>query len=320
MRLRPVRVLLHCALLSGLAAACVLGPLITLRPILDVQAAQVRAAESVVVDPEVEDSDASLEQELRLLAVKERKLAVETELATLEGHAWAGEYYHGDGLGANITHSMSPGAGVSVQWRGCLGIYGANEGLVATQPDGSLAMHFNHANGDGFGSFDEHLVPVRWGERHYLIPQARMIDFVNAIHFGREPRSGGHGSFPLMRGDEGLEVEGLPDLPSPYREMIRSVAIEARVLSVERLPDEGGADYCMTNFRVTIDRGAGDGLLPGVALQPLEPFDAGDLLLDYVESTRAEGIIRNFETDCAKPDTLPSRDWIFTTGSYEPTR
>lgn len=47
--------------------------------------------------------------------VEQREAAAKLSLEGLKGHAWAGEYYKGDGLGANIRMVVSPVAGVSAR-------------------------------------------------------------------------------------------------------------------------------------------------------------------------------------------------------------
>jgi len=140
-------------------------------------------------------------------AIMDRDKIVQEEIVALGEHPWAGKYYAGDGLGANIRISVAPTAGVSAIWTGCLGVYGANEGIVEPQPDGSLKLVLNRPNHNGFGGFDEHLLPVRWGARRYLIPPTEMNRFISAINLGDEPRSSPRGSFLLAEGDEAKSID-----------------------------------------------------------------------------------------------------------------
>ena len=121
-------------------------------------------------------------------AVVDRGRAVQAEASQLPDHAWAGAYYAGDGLGMNVRLLVSPAAGVSATWHGCLGLYGSNEGLIQPQPDGSLKFAFNKPNENRFGGFPDAVLPVRWGERRYLIGNDQIDEFVSAINFGSEPR------------------------------------------------------------------------------------------------------------------------------------
>src|SRR5437762_1117844 len=55
---------------------------------------------------------------------------VREEIKTLGIHAWVGDYYWGDGLGANISLILAPQAGFLFEWHGCVGLYDRNYGAV----------------------------------------------------------------------------------------------------------------------------------------------------------------------------------------------
>ena len=48
---------------------------------------------------------------------------IETEVAALPNHDWAGEYHCGDGLGENISLYLAPRAGYLYENRGCEGVF-----------------------------------------------------------------------------------------------------------------------------------------------------------------------------------------------------
>jgi hypothetical protein len=56
---------------------------------------------------------------------------------------------------------------------------------------------------------------VRWGERTYLVPEDRLVDFADEIQRGDEPRSGRFGSYYLREGDWERPATGAPDIPAP---------------------------------------------------------------------------------------------------------
>jgi hypothetical protein len=250
-------------------------------------------------------------------AVGKRREAIAAELQQLRAHPWAAEYYRGDGLGANITMSLAPQSGVAAVWTGCMGLYGSNEGRIQEQPDGRLVFRFNQANEDGFGGFPDEVVPVRWGTRRYLVPGSRMLDFVNAINHGDEPRGRVHGQFLLARGDEAKPATGVPALPTRFLQAIRHKALDVGVLKVEPIPDKHGHGFCEKRYRVTVDHGDADGLVPGVALRVKRPARAyADLRIDAATASQATGEIFFYESDCARPESVPDRHWTFTTGHY----
>lgn len=253
-------------------------------------------------------------------AAERRRATIQRELATLGRHPWAGEYYEGDGLGANISLALAPSGGVAVTWTGCLGLYGANQGRVIER-DGTLRFAYEAPNADGFPGFPEAVLPVRWGERRYLVPERKLVDFVNAIHRGFEPRDRIHGMFLLAEGDEAKPVQGLPALPPRHLAMIRSRSLEARVTAVERRETRKDAYGCTTVYRLTLDRGSRDGLAPGLELSPQgERTGIDTVVVERVAEASATGRFAPLWDDCAQPKKAPGIGWRFATGAYDPAR
>src|SRR5262245_25906287 len=127
---------------------------------------------------------------------------IAAELEATPGHDWAGSYYWGDGLGANVSLDLAPGAGFVFAWNGCVGLYGRNYGAVRDAGD-RLYLEPELANEPGqFGHIEVEFVPVAWGERRYLIPPEKLVEFCAAVQGGSEPRAHPQGRFLLRRGDE----------------------------------------------------------------------------------------------------------------------
>jgi hypothetical protein len=61
--------------------------------------------------------------------------SIKAEIVALRDHRWAGEYYHGDGLGVNVSFIVASKAGYLFEWHGCLGLSVSDEMLegVITQ-------------------------------------------------------------------------------------------------------------------------------------------------------------------------------------------
>jgi len=248
-------------------------------------------------------------------AVVDRSAIVEKEIAALGEHPWAGSYYLGDGLGMNVKLSIAPTAGVAATWMGCLGMYGSNEGIVEPQSDGSLQLVLNRPNKQGFGGFDEHLQPVRWGERHYLIPVDALEAFVSAVNLGDEPRSRVHGEYALRIGDEEKPVDGLPELPAAVRAHLRSepLLIRPSAVSVDKTSDRDG--WCEKTYRVQLPYGSADGIAVGVRLKTNDLAHYENLYVRQAQPHAASGELTVFGRSCAglpQPDTT----WVFTTGAY----
>ncbi len=147
---------------------------------------------------------------------KSRHAAIAKELKTLGDHEWAGDYYCGDGLGVNVTFIASPKTGYVFECRGCGGLYDRNYGSAKHDSD-RIQLEFTFANHQhSFPGIASEFLPVRWGDRHYLIPTNKVVGFCNDVNDGSEPRTDVHGSFLLRRGDEKKRVKGPPPLPAKY--------------------------------------------------------------------------------------------------------
>lgn len=252
-----------------------------------------------------------------------RRTEIRKELAGLGPHPWAGEYYEGDGLGANIALSLAPHAGMAATWNGCMGLYGANRGRVEAR-DGMLRFVYDTPNTPGFGGFPDAVHPVRWGARRYLIPDAKMIAFVNAVHRGFEPRHDVHGMFLLADGDEKKPASGLPTLPPQFLALLRRQPLEAQVRSVDHLEskrDSMPSLGCNHVYRLTLDRGANDRLAPGMALVGVGAARSGitATVLAVAPDSATVKVVGMFEP-CNKPKTVPVVGWRFSTGAYDPAK
>src|SRR5688572_10622325 len=197
-------------------------------PVVQAPATTSAAIPGRVTDPREEAYRAQLAQ---LAEVDGRAALIDRELVSLSDHPWAGRYYSGDRLGTNVDLRVAPNAGVAVTNRGDVGLSAANAGSVQERA-GRLHLRFRFPQG-AFAPFPDELLPLKWGERRYLIAPAEMASFVEAVNEGLEPRPAwAPGMFLLAVGDEHLPIDGLPNLPSPWRETLRMRPIDARVRKV----------------------------------------------------------------------------------------
>ena len=230
--------------------------------------------------------------------------------------AWAGDYYSGDGLGQNVSLSLAPISGVTAKWQGCLGTYAANKGRVLPQADGSLLLTYEQPNDQRRGlGFAEHVVPVAWGERMYLISEKELPAFASAVNLGDEPRKGAQGSFLMREGDERRKVYGMPVLPPVQQSLIREVPLEVGVVSANRLRDHH-AGQCECQYRLELDHGANDGLAAGMELLATGATAENRITLEQTTPTRSVGTVRLYGDECTELDRRPSTSTRFTTGAY----
>jgi Tol biopolymer transport system component len=76
------------------------------------------------------------------------------------------------------------------------------------------------------------LVPVRWGQRLYLVRDRAMGGFCDLVIRGLEPRSSARGPFLLRAGDEGKRAVGAPHVPAEYADRVIAASILGEVTSV----------------------------------------------------------------------------------------
>ena len=252
-------------------------------------------------------------------AVVRRRERVAAELADAGSPFWATKYYEGDGLGENMSVDLAPRSGIAATWFGCLGLYGANEGDVEVIGDRRLAFHFNRPNREKgkptFGTFPDAVTVVRWGERRYLIPDERQIEFVNAINHGLEPSSINMELFLLAREDQDKPVSGLPDLPPDMLAQIRREPLLVRVSSVEALGDRDSFGGPVCPFRLRFHVPAGEKIVPGLELYPSEHEMHESAYVKRIDGDEAVAEMTLLDR-CADAEDKPAAGWLLTSGSY----
>lgn len=276
------------------------------------------ASPSQPASPQAANSQDIAAQDAFKHAVDAQRAAIAKENSTTAGIAWAGDYYFGDGLGQNVALSLAPHSGVAATWEGCLGTYAANKGGVIPQADGSLLLKYEQPNDQGVFGFADHVVPVAWGERMYMISEKELPAFASAVNLGDEPREGAMGSFLMRNGDERRKVYGLPVLPPAQRSLIREMPLEVGVVSAKRLEDNH-ADPFECRYRLDLDHGANDRLAAGMELLATGVGAGNHITLEQTTPTRAVGTMSLFGDECTKPDQGPSTRTRFTTGAYRGT-
>lgn len=192
--------------------------------------------------------------------IEARARDIDEELVRREGPRWEGEYYFGDGTGQNVVLKLAQSAGFVVESRGCVEVHDRNHGPVRVI-DGVIELDFAWKNErDGLRGFPARLIPVRWGERSYLLTERQFDDFCNAFDHGREPRKESWGFFFMRMGDERRAAPGKPPVPEGYERLLLDAPIEASVRHTERFEICVDADGREIVTRVTIDKGWSDGV------------------------------------------------------------
>lgn len=168
--------------------------------------------------------------------------------------------------GATLHYGQS--VGYAYQHNTCISHY-RSVGEVRLG-DALLQLRRRSASEPVWGAEPPRLIPVRWGERRYLVPEDELGDFAYSIFDEEEPRCGEHGRFLMREGGERLVVSGPPELPPAWRGLLRREAAEVRVTRVE-VKSSPARGFVHT---LTLDGGADRGLVAGMLLSPRrgEPF------------------------------------------------
>lgn len=208
---------------------------------------------------------------------KKYRRTIQNEIRNLGNHPWAGEYYKGDGLGENTTLMLAPASGCLFEWWADIGLCDRNYGAVWCR-DGCLHLSLKLPNDeDGFVGIAEKFLPVAWGDRKYLVPSDDIVGFCNAVNEGSEPRKVAQGFYLLRRGEEEVEVGGLPAVPKEFQPYLLGSPIEAEIVGVGNRMRRPSRDDWQT--RVTLNCGRSSGLLKGMTLHVIEP----DYVIDSVD-------------------------------------
>lgn len=215
-------------------------------------------------------------------------------------HPWAGVY---QGLGSLII--APSGEYTFVEWN-CTGPSEWDDGVIERKDS---MLRFGGAQSTILGGKDFHIVP--WGERVYLIPQDRLLEFANSINQGREPHYGAYGFFFMRERNKVQIASGRPGVPKEIAPYVLDHVINATITSV-------GATTVSTETwptgewttAVVLDVGSREGVLPGMEL-PLRGEHDGDATIRSVNERSSVADLKSTST------TTPKVGWQASTRRRE---
>jgi hypothetical protein len=160
------------------------------------------------------------------------------------------------------------------------------------------------------------MVPVCWGERHYLVTADEIIEFCNAVNSGWEPDCMFFGShFLLRRGDGKKEISGEPGVPMQYREYLLSSPIKAEIsllLSSRIVTTDEDRDQKERVSRFRINAGYAEGLRIGMEVYGYAPYHLPAARVLRVSEHSAEAEMCDFGTETV----IPKAGWKLSTRNY----
>lgn len=241
-----------------------------------------------------------------LTLVRDRWETIRLEASGLPGDEWAGDYRAFGGPTISTHLAWSPASGFVVWWENCSRPQFArvNYGRAAFT-DGSLklAPELSEQSPSAFHVGSE-LVPVKWGEQHFLIPADRMVNFAYAANSGSVEQVE---SFLLKTADYEKERKGLPDLPPEYRKHLGARPITATLSGF-------GAKEERRPLKVFLNAGRAEGVVPEMTFYLSRPRNVYMQIevTDVREHTSEAFVIMVRYTDNREDEVRPKVGWKFT--------
>jgi hypothetical protein len=164
--------------------------------------------------------------------------------------ALAGEYYFSDGF-ERESLKISPKGRFELEYDNCTG--GFRISGRAKFVDGHLALGSDLVYRIFFVKVPTDLIPIRWGDRLYLVPKGAGDVFCNHVNL-MGPSGHPGGTFYLRRGDDEKRVDGLPSVPKAWEHMLLPSPLNGKIVEV------------MKPGRARVDFGSDSGAWKGMAL------------------------------------------------------
>lgn len=185
--------------------------------------------------------------------LEKRKALIEKELSS-DNNEWSGVYLQGDHHPTIFMWSANQGFLVwgsnhtTFPARINLGKAEFSNNRLIIKPE----VNKEHLN---FQYIPVELVPVRWGEQHFLIGSDRLINFAYAVHSGSESEIV---EYFVKNEDYEKPRKGLPNLPKEYEEILTMKAIEPKVTTIKNNGDS------IFDSELTLNLGRADKLIKGM--------------------------------------------------------
>lgn len=231
------------------------------------------------------------EQQAMLLS---RRRSIHDEASSLPANEWAGTYTYENSPTSGAQLDWAPANGFLVWWNTCshewrdvvnFGSVDFRDGLLHVTPE---------LGGDGkkVYALAGELIPVRWGEQHYLIPVDQLIAFCYAAR--NAGRSLEIKEFFLKEADRDKRRFGLPAVPSQYKKYLGGPPIQATIIDVKSLS---------LSDRFTLNVGRTAGVVSGMKFFVLTPRNVY-MLVEVLEvrdaSAEAYAITSGFKNRSGK--------------------
>lgn len=277
-------------------------PILTL--LLIASTAPVRAQELYGFDRELLKDRGTLSpaQQMTLQRMRE---AITLEVSRMPADEWAGSYVLEDGPTSGAQFDWSPQNGFLVWWYTCS--HGArdqiNFGTVTFRDNVLHVVPTFKDEGAKVYPIPLELVPVKWGEQHYLVPLDQLIAFCYAArNAGRSPELN---AFFIKQSDRESPRPGQPQVPEAYKKYFTGKPIQATIVDLKSQ---------QSSNTLTLDAGRIEGIVPGMkffALTPRNVFMAVEVTDVTDHNAEAYVMILRFKTGIDK-EVKPKVGWRLT--------
>lgn len=202
--------------------------------------------------------------ESQMLAIRQRQELIIDEVEKTSNNEWIGTYFLEDGPTSGAELQWAPENGFVVWWNTCshgfrdkinFGNVTFRDGVLHLDPrlegEGQKLYHVSHD-----------LVPVKWGEQHFLVPSDQMIAFCYAVLNSR--RSQEINEFFLKQSDREKRRFGLPEVPRAYKKYLSGNPIRGTIVELNSQPQP-------SERRFKLNVGRNDGVVARMKFFAISP-------------------------------------------------
>lgn len=199
-------------------------------------------------------------------------------------HEWAGEYRIGGGFLAKAAEilSLEPNGHFEYKNWDCTGSFKFTG--KARWVSGGIEFVTDQPRLNGKFQF------VRWGKRRYLVSERGMNMFVQGVNSGWLKHQG-LGAYWLHSDGRDQPLDGVPELPEPYRSMIHPNPLEPRMIAL-RVQQMA---FRRVRVLVTFDKGSEDGVTALTSFR--DPETDLRVQVEQVGATSCEASLRSIPAD-----------------------
>ena len=175
----------------------------------------------------------SAEQQATL---RSRRELIVSEAASLSANEWTGTYVAEDSPTSGTQLDWAPANGFVAWWNNCSHGWRDRVNFGRVDFRGGVLRVTPELGSEGAKVFALHseLIPVKWGEQHYLVPLDRLIAFCYAAR--NAGRSLEIKEFLLKQSDREKRRFGLPAVPSQYTKYLVGPSIQATIVELKAEP------------------------------------------------------------------------------------